>query len=103
MRFALALAFSFTSRPPDRWLAHDKFKHFVAAAAIQSVAYAAWDRAGTSRNTALWRATAVTATISLGKEAFDRSRGRVFSVKDLAWDAGGAGTATLAIIHWSQK
>jgi uncharacterized protein YfiM (DUF2279 family) len=29
----------------------------------------------------------------VGKEAFDRRRGRPFSVKDLIWDGGGALTA----------
>lgn len=103
MRFAVALAFSFSASPQDRWLGADKFKHFVAAAVVQSLAYAAWRDRDTGREPALWRATAVTTTVSLGKEIVDLRRGGMFSRRDLVWDAGGAGTATLAIIHGSRK
>lgn len=106
MRFALALAFTLgASGDPsgDRWIARDKFLHFAVAAAIQSVAHAVLRREDTSRATALWRATAVTAAASIGKEVVDQRRGGRFSGRDLAWDAGGAGAATLAIIHGSRK
>lgn len=103
MNFALVLAFTLSPQPGDSWTGRDKLKHFVAAAAIQSVGYAVWRRGDTSRSAALWRATAVTATVSLGKEVLDRQRGGRFSGRDLAWDAGGAGAATLAIIHGSRK
>lgn len=103
MNFALALAFTLAAPPRDHWTGRDKLKHFVAAAAVQSVSYAVWRRGDTSRPVALWRATAVTATLSLGKEAVDRRRGGPFSGRDLVWDAGGAGAATLAIIHGSRK
>jgi putative lipoprotein len=106
MRFALALALTFGSpadRPGDRWLGRDKFLHFAAAAAIQSVAYAALRRDDTSRERALWGATALTAAVSIGKEVVDHRRGGAFSGRDLVWDAGGAGAATVAIIRWSRK
>ncbi len=103
MHLALALALSFGGPPQDRWFGHDKFKHFAAAAVIQSAGYAAFHRRDVSRGTALWRASAGTATISLGKEVVDRQRGRQFSVRDLAWDVAGAGTATLAIIQATRK
>lgn len=102
---SLVLAFALTFSPPsgDRWIGRDKVKHFVAAAAIQSVSYAAWHRGAVSRSAALWRASAVTATASLGKEWWDYRRGGAFSRRDLVWDAGGAGAATVAIIQWSRK
>ncbi len=103
MHLALAFALTFGAPKQDRWFGPDKWKHFAAAAVIQSVAYASFRQHDTSRPVALWRATAVTSTISLGKEAFDRQQGRDFSVKDLAWDAAGAGTATLAIIQATRK
>lgn len=84
----------------DGWLGADKAKHFAAAAVIQSLAYSAWRETGASSPGALWGASAVTGAVSLGKELHDRRRGGTFSGKDLAWDAAGAGTATLAIIHW---
>ena len=111
MHLALAFALSFGApatarlqqRAPDRWFGHDKWKHFAAAAVIQSVGYAAFRQGDVSRQGAIWRATAVTSTISLGKEGFDRASGRDFSVRDLVWDAAGAGTATLAIIQATRK
>lgn len=103
MRIALVLAFTLSTSPTDRWLGPDKVKHFLAAAAVQSVAYAMLHRDDTSRRAALWQASAVTAAASLGKEYLDHRRGGRFSGRDLAWDAGGAGAATVAIIHWSRK
>jgi uncharacterized protein YfiM (DUF2279 family) len=103
VKLALVLAFSLSAPSGDRWFARDKAKHFVAAALIQSVSYAAFREVGARRTSALWQATAVTAAASLGKEAFDRHQGRLFSVRDLAWDAGGAGMASLAIIRVSRK
>jgi uncharacterized protein YfiM (DUF2279 family) len=106
MKFALALAFTLGTSGDgraDRWTGRDKLLHFAAAAAIQSLAYAALRRDEASRTRALWGATAVTAAVSIGKEVVDQRRGGTFSGRDLAWDAGGAGVATLAIIHWSRK
>jgi len=81
----------------------DKVKHFVASAAIQSLAYAAFRQRDDRRGAALWKATVVTAGASLGKELLDRRRGGSFSGKDLVWDAAGAGAATVAIIHWPRN
>lgn len=103
MHLALAFALTFGAPRQDRWFGPDKWKHFAAAAVIQSVGYAAFRQNDTPRPVALWRATAVTSSISLGKEWFDRHQGRPFSVRDLAWDAAGAGTATLAIIQATRK
>jgi uncharacterized protein YfiM (DUF2279 family) len=103
MKFAFALAFSLSTAPDDRWFGADKVKHFMVAAAVQSLAYAAWHERDARRSTALWRATAVTTTLSLGKEVHDWRRGGTFSRRDLVWDAGGAGAATLAIIHGTRK
>jgi uncharacterized protein YfiM (DUF2279 family) len=111
MHLALAFVLSFGAPPsvrlqdraPDRWFGRDKWNHFAAAAVVQSVGYAAFHRGDTSRSAAMWRAAGVTATISLGKEVFDRASGRDFSVRDLVWDAAGAGTATITIIQATRK
>lgn len=97
MNWALILAFSLPPRS-DPWFGADKAKHFVAAAAVQSLAYSAWRATGASAPAALWRATAVTGAASLAKEWHDKRSGRAFSGRDLVWDAAGAGTASLAII-----
>lgn len=99
MRWAFAFVFALPPWQKDAWFGADKAKHFVVAAAIQSASYAIWRDRGTGREPALWRASAVTAAASLGKETFDRSRGRPFSVRDLAWDAAGAGAASVVIIQ----
>jgi putative lipoprotein len=103
MRWTLAFLLSIPPWQKDAWFGRDKAKHFLAAAAIQSVSYAVWRDRGAHSEPALWRASAVTATVSLGKEVFDRSQGRIFSVRDLAWDAAGAGAASVVIIQLRGK
>ena len=98
MKFAFALAFTLSGPPKDGWFGRDKAKHFFAAAAIQSAAYVAFRQRTERTPIALWGATSVTAAASLGKEWNDRRRGSTFSYRDLAWDAGGTGVATIAII-----
>ena len=100
MRLTLALVLTLGAPSGDRWFGADKLKHFVVAGALQSAAYAVWRQSSDDRRQALWKATAVTSTVSLGKEWWDRRQGRDFSARDLAWDAAGAGVSTLAIIHW---
>ena len=98
MKFAFALAFTLSGPSNDPWFARDKAKHFFVAAAIQSAAYAAFRQRTERAPVALWGATGVTAAASLGKEWYDHRRGKTFSYRDLAWDAGGTGVATIAII-----
>ena len=83
---------------PDRWLGADKVKHFFLSAFAQSVAYSTLRAAGASRDGSLVGATVFTAAVGVGKELHDRPRAEGFSVRDLVWDAAGAGGATL-ILH----
>jgi uncharacterized protein YfiM (DUF2279 family) len=92
----LALALSLTA-PPDKWFGADKLKHFFIAAFTQSVAYSALQVARVRHDRALAAAWGVTAAVSVAKELHDRRSYGVFSVRDLAWDAAGAGAATLLI------
>ena len=41
----------------------------------------------------------VTLSVGVGKEWLDRRRGGAFSGRDLAWDAAGAGAATLVLVR----
>jgi putative lipoprotein len=93
----LALALSLTTPPPDNWFGSDKLKHFFMAAFTQSVAYSALQAARVRHDQAVAGAWAVTATVSVAKELHDRRSHGVFSVRDLVWDAAGAGAATLLI------
>src|SRR5215207_9035730 len=85
--------------PPDHWFGSDKLKHFFLAAFTQSVTYSALQLAGVRHDRALASAWVVTAGISVGKEIHDRKTTGLFSVRDLVWDAAGAGAATAVIYN----
>ncbi len=84
----------------DSWLSADKVKHFFMSAFVQSVSYSALRTARVSHDGALVGASALTLAVGVGKEIRDdrdaRSEER-FSVRDLAWDAAGAGAAAVLL------
>jgi putative lipoprotein len=86
-------------RPLDHWFGSDKVKHFFMAAFTQSVTYSALQLAGVRHEHALASAWAVTAAVSVGKEVHDRKVTGLFSVRDLVWDAAGAGAASALIYN----
>jgi|KBSSwiStaDraftv2_1062776.scaffolds.fasta_scaffold1567472_2 uncharacterized protein YfiM (DUF2279 family) len=94
----LALALQLT-KPPDHWFGADKLKHFFVAAFTQSVAYSTLQAAKADHGGAMAGAWAVTAAVSVAKELHDRRTTGLFSVRDLVWDAAGAGAATLLLEH----
>ena len=94
----LALALQLT-KPPDHWFGADKLKHFFVAAFTQSVAYSALQAAKADHGGAVAGAWAVTAAVSVAKELHDRRTTGLFSVRDLVWDAAGAGAAALLLQH----
>ena len=81
--------------PRDSWFGADKLKHFFVAAFTQSVAYSALQAARVRHDHALAGAWAVTAAASVAKELHDKRTTGLFSVRDLVWDAAGAGVATV--------
>ena len=83
----------------DSWFGTDKVKHFFMGAFVQSIAYSTVRATGAKHNASLAAATGVTAGVSLGKELWDAHTGGTASVRDLAWDAAGAGAATLLLRH----
>lgn len=85
--------------PGDRWFGGDKMQHFFLSAFVQSVSYAALRTADVPRDHALVAASALTLGAGVAKEVHDRRVGRAFSVRDLTWDAAGAGAATLVLSH----
>lgn len=92
----LALALSLTL-PPDPWFGADKLKHFFVAAFTQTVAYSALQAADVRHDRAMAGAWAVTAAVSVAKELHDRRTTGLFSVRDLVWDAAGAGAISLLL------
>lgn len=85
------------ARARDTWFGADKLKHFFVAAFTQTVAYSALQAARVGHEEALAGAWGFTAAISVAKEIRDRRTTGVFSVRDLVWDAAGAGAATVLL------
>lgn len=101
MRFALVFSLAFGGQseadPGERWFGPDKVQHFFAAAFVQSVSYSGLRAVDVPHGRALTGATLTSAAVSVGKEVRDARRGGVFSGRDLVWDAGGIGAATLLL------
>ena len=87
------------AQPSDGWFGADKVKHFLASAFVQSVAFSSLEAAGLERATALAGATLATTAVGVGKELLDRRAGGLVSGRDLAWNAAGAGAATLLLLR----
>lgn len=95
----LSLNGSSATRPDDGWLSADKVKHFLTSAFVQSLAYGSLRGVGASHGAALVGATMTTAAVGVGKEVYDARTGGDPSVRDLAWDAAGAGAVSLLLSH----
>jgi uncharacterized protein YfiM (DUF2279 family) len=82
----------------DNWIGADKVKHFFTSALIQSLAYSVTQvTTQGSRSSLLLSASVASAAAGIGKEMYDRRSYGHFSVRDLAWDAAGAGMASLML------
>jgi uncharacterized protein YfiM (DUF2279 family) len=95
----LSLSGSPGARADDGWLSADKLKHFLTSAFVQSLAYGSLRGVGANHGVALAGATVTTAAVGVGKELYDARTGGDPSVRDLAWDAAGAGTVSLLLAH----
>ncbi len=87
------------TRADDGWFSADKAKHFLASAFVQSLAYGSLRGLGANHDAALIGATVTTAAVGVGKEILDSRTGGDPSLRDLAWDAAGAGTVSLLLAH----
>jgi uncharacterized protein YfiM (DUF2279 family) len=83
----------------DGWFGPDKLQHFFTSAFVQSVGYGMLRRAGAEQGPAITGASVATAIAGVGKEVYDRRTKGDFSVRDLAWDAAGAGSASLLLVR----
>ena len=84
-------------KPADPIVGVDKVKHFFIAGFVESMSFAGLQAAGTNRSTARASALTVTAIVSVAREVHDKRKKGLFSVRDLAWDAIGAGAALLVL------
>ena len=83
----------------DRWFGPDKLQHFFTSAFVQSAGYGLLRRAGAENGPAMAGASAVTAIAGVAKEVHDRRTKGEFSVRDLVWDAAGAGSASILLVR----
>jgi putative lipoprotein len=84
----------------DSWFGIDKIKHFFMSAFIESVSYSALQAARVNHRSAMIGAIGVTAAAGVGREIHDyRNPNNHFSVKDLTWDAVGAGAGAVLLSH----
>ena len=85
---------------PDSWFGVDKIKHFFMSAFIESVSYSALQAAGVRHRAAMTGAIGITIGFGIGREIHDkRTPGNIFSVRDLTWDALGAGAGAALLAH----
>lgn len=81
----------------DPWFGRDKLLHFAASAVIQGGAHAVLRANGHDYESASRGAALATLTAGVGKELWDRHRGRDASFRDLAWDGIGGVTGAVAM------
>lgn len=96
------LVFSLGGSPTsagDAWLSQDKVKHFFTSAFVQGMGYGSLRAAGVAHGAALGLATTATVAAGGGKELWDLRGGGTPSVRDLAWDAAGAGAMTVLLVR----
>ena len=83
----------------DPWFGTDKVRHFFVSAMLQSLGYGLLRALDVRHGSALAGASVLTAGFGIGKELSDRRNGRSVSVRDLIWNAAGAGAATLLLVR----
>ena len=102
MKFALVfgLTFGAPAEPSrDAWFGPDKIRHFVTSAVVQGMGYGALRATNAGHRSSLIWSTTLTAAAGVGKELHDRRTTGLFSLRDIAWDAAGAGAATVVIVR----
>ncbi len=98
-RFWLVFSLSPVAVSGDHWFAPDKVQHFFSSAFVQSMGYGVLRTTGMQHGAALAGASAATAAVGVGKEVKDRRTKGEFSLRDLTWDAAGAGAVTVLLVR----
>ena len=97
----LTMAALLAAPPRDGWFGTDKVKHFFMSAFVQSASFSAARAFGASNSSAQAIGGITTTAVGIGREVHDRRHGKIFSVKDLTWDAAG-GVAAAALLRRSR-
>lgn len=97
LSLALNLVFAQSAVAGDSWLGIDKLKHFFLSAFATSVSFSALQAAGANRKTAMTGAIGASAALGISRELYNLRTTRVFSLKDLTWDAIGIGAAATVL------
>jgi uncharacterized protein YfiM (DUF2279 family) len=97
LSLGLNLFFAQAAVTGDSWFGIDKLKHFFLSAFATSVSFSALQAAGANRNTAMIGAIGAGAALGISRELYNLRTTRVFSIKDLTWDAIGTGAAATVL------
>ena len=95
LSLSLALNFLFAQAAVtnDSWFGSDKIKHFFLSAFATSVSYSALQAAGAGHRTAMTGAIGASIGLGVGRELYNLRTTKVFSFRDLTWNAIGTGAA----------
>ncbi len=97
LSLAFNLIFAQSAAAGDSWFGIDKLKHFFLSAFATSVSFSALQAAGANRSTAMTGAIGASAALGVGRELYNLRTTRVFSLRDLTWDAIGTGAAAVVL------
>ena len=93
LSLAFNLIFAQSAAAGESWFGIDKLKHFFLSAFATSVSYSALQAAGANRSTAMTGAIGASAALGVGREIYNLRTTKVFSFRDLTWDAIGTAAA----------
>ena len=93
LSLAFNLVFAQAAVGGDSWFGIDKLKHFFLSAFATSVSYSALQAAGANRTTAMTGAIGASAALGITRELYNLRTTKVFSLRDLTWDAIGTAAA----------
>jgi len=93
LSLGLNLLFAQAAVAKDSWFGVDKVKHFFMSAFVTSVSYSAIQAAGGNRKTAMVGAVGTSMAVGFAREIHNRRTTKLFSFKDLSWDAVGTAAA----------
>lgn len=102
LSLGLNLLFAQAAVAKDSWFGVDKIKHFFLSAFVTSVSFSAIQAAGANKKTAMTGALGVSLAVGVTREIYNKRTTKLFSVKDLTWDAVGT-TAAAVVLNKARK